>query len=103
MKYKWPAIIAKFSRRSIRNLIYSNKKHLNNTAISIYGFQGKGKLYIDENLTAAKKKLFIDAKEIRNRKGYKFIWTHNGLIYLRKDNNSAKVEVNTVDDLKNIV
>ena len=53
-------------------------------------FVKKG-LYVKENLTPRKFKLFKATKEFAQRESYKFVWTRDGEVYIRKDENSTSV------------
>lgn len=72
-----------------------NKEHpdqrLNSNVIGIKGQSTP--IYISEALTAKGRRLFFLARDIAKTKEYKFCWTKNGKIYLRKDEQAARIEV----------
>ena len=63
---KPPAIIARFISRNVRNDME------------------KAKLFINENLTQARKRLLWQSKQVAKENGYAYIWTMNGKTYVRK-------------------
>lgn len=46
-------------------------------------------VYISEHLTPKGSRLFFLARDLAKSRGYKFCWTRYGLVYVRKDENSA--------------
>ncbi|XP_044749735.1 uncharacterized protein LOC123310334 [Coccinella septempunctata] len=60
-------------------------------------------LYINEHLTPKNKKLLKKTKEVTRSKNYKFAWTRNGFIFVRKDDRSRVVRVSSEEDLSKIV
>lgn len=45
-------------------------------------------IFINENLTSDKKRLYKEARQFAKEKRYKFVWVRNGNIFLRKDETS---------------
>lgn len=86
-------IIAKFVRRDKKNELYNARKNLKNkTANSIPSIRSDpnvqekhGKVYINESLTPYRKKLFGKICQYKKQHKFKYIWTTNGKIYLKKD------------------
>ena len=60
------------------------------------------KVFINENLTQRRKRLFWNTKQKAKELGYKFFWTHNGQIYTRKDEESEKNYIRTESDLEQL-
>ena len=48
----------------------------------------KEKIYVKENLTPYKYRLFKTTKDFAHKNGFKFVWTRDGNIYIRKNENS---------------
>ena len=46
------------------------------------------KIHINESLTAYRKRLFGKINQFKKEHKFKFLWTTNGKIHLRKDNDS---------------
>ena len=92
-----PTIILRLVSRLKRNEIYANRFK----AKDIEGFpvDGMEKVFINENLTKRRKRLFWNTKQKANELGYKFFCTHNGQIYARKDEESEKIYMRTESDL----
>ena len=74
-------IIARFTNRDIRNLIFQKRKLI---GVRDYGIDGMTNLFINKNLIPRRKKLFSFAYKKSTSK-YQFPWTYNGDIFIRKN------------------
>ena len=92
-KEREPSIIVKFVRRDVKESYYRARKNLKGITTKNLGYQSS-----NESLTDTNRKLFKDCLKLKKELGYKFIWTKNGRIYLRKDVNSPLVHIKTRDD-----
>ena len=95
-----PTIIVRLVSRPKRNEIHANRFK----AEDIEGFpvDGMEKMFINENLTQRRKRLFWNTKQKAKELGYKFFWTDNGQIYTRKDEESEKIYIRTESDLEQL-
>ena len=71
-----PAIIARFVSRDKRNKLYENRFKAKD--IDDFPFDGMTELYMNENLTQRRKRLFWRSKQ--QAKELSYIWTNNGQI-----------------------
>ena len=62
-------IIARF----VRNKIYANRKLTRQLDMKMFGIKGTTNLFINENLTLLRKRLFWQAKQKLKEAGYKYI------------------------------
>ena len=88
-----PAIIARFANRRIRNLIYSKRSAARKIPTTEFPVPGITRLFINENLTSYRKKLPWQTKQKMKENNYKYIWTKNGRIFIRKDDESNPIEI----------
>ncbi len=58
-----------------------------------------GKIFINESLTNRLKNLLRLTKLKKRELEYKYVWSRNGKIYLRKDDNANAVLINFATDL----
>ena len=72
-----PIITARFTNRDIRNLIFQKRKNL--IGVRNFGIDGMKNLFINENLTPRRKKLFSLAYKKKITSKYQFFWTYNGV------------------------
>ena len=59
-------------------------------------------LYINENLTQRRKRLFWKTKQKASELNYNYIWSNSGQIYVRKDEESNRILIKTESDLDNL-
>ena len=95
-----PGIIARFTQRGIRNRIYQKRARL--VGVKDFGIKGMTALYINENLTPKKRSLFSKAYKKKVELHYKYIWSMNGDIYMRKHTEGEKLRIATESDLDNL-
>lgn len=98
-----PKFIVKFTRRDVKNNIYSKRSKLDKkTAKDLphlrSDLRSDEKVYISESLTMRRKKLFGEANKLRKELHWKYIWTTNGKIYLRQDEKSLSHSFTTMED-----
>ena len=102
-----PAIIVRFTRRSIRNQLYAARKKLQKKTTSDIGLhtprQENHRIYINEQLTRRNKQLFHNANMKRKTLKWKYIWTQNGRIYVRKENDMPAIKISSDRDIQRIV
>ena len=96
-----PIIIARFTNRDIRNLIFQKRKNL--IGVRDYGIDGMTKLFINENLTPRRKKLFSLAYKKKINSKYQFLWTYNGDIFIRKNTTSERIKITCKSDIDQLL
>jgi len=94
-----PPIIARFVSRNVRNSIYKNRIHCKGLSGSRFPVNSMEKLYINENLTSKRKKLLWMAKQAAKKLDFKYVWTMNGKILVRKCSESPTHEIAEDNDL----
>uniref|UniRef100_A0A2H1W117 SFRICE_025839 n=1 Tax=Spodoptera frugiperda TaxID=7108 RepID=A0A2H1W117_SPOFR len=82
------------------NKTHPNDDRLNTKCIGLPG--DRRPVYVAEYLPATSRKLFYEAREFAKQKGYKFCWTANGNIFLRKTEGVKQVLVKSVETLRNL-
>lgn len=60
-------------------------------------------IYIAENLSTKKKRLFYLAREYAKENEFKFCWVKNGQIFLRKTENGTLIKITNEADFDNII
>ena len=90
-----PKVIVKLSRRDTRDRFYLARKNLQDKTTGNLNLllPTENKIDISENLTATNRKLFKDCLKAKKDSSYRFIWTHYGRIFLRKDFGSPVIMV----------
>lgn len=91
-------IIVKFLNRWKKNEIMVAKKNKKMLTSSL-GFSTLDQpIFINDHLTPKTKGILRRAKELRN-KGFKFVWSRDGKVFVRKDETSQVKTVKSIDDI----
>ena len=98
------SIIVKFTSRTARNLFFQERTKLKDLTIADFGYtpgeNSKNKIFINESLiTQEKKILFKKVRERCSKAKYKFSWTRQGVIYVKKDDKSKTSKIFSESDL----
>jgi len=103
-RVRHPAIVVKFTNRRIRDRFYKARPKLKSCNISDIGLGrfGADKIYIQESLTESKRKLFKKCLKFRKDHNYKFIWSHYGVIYLRRNEHTSALRITSERDLEGL-
>lgn len=92
-------IIVQCTTRAIRDYVVRNARKLKPKTSLISDKQPEMAIYFNDHLTPYFSNLMKEAKEIKEQKGYRFIWLNGNRIMLRRDNNSKAIKVTTSEDL----
>ncbi|KAJ8704225.1 hypothetical protein PYW08_012949 [Mythimna loreyi] len=103
-------IIAEFINVQIKNKLITsvrnfNKTHLNEGRLNTkcIGMPGDRRpVFVAEYLPISSRKLFYEAREFAKQKEFKFCWTVNGNIFLRKTEGAKPVLVRSEQTLRNL-
>lgn len=103
-KQLYPDIIVKFCRRTIKQSLFSNRRspQLSHRDLGFGETGSNSKIFINEHLTAQNVKLLNAAKMVKNH-GYKFVWSRNGRIFVRQQENSPVIPILSAVDIANLV
>ena len=96
-------IIAKFVRREKRDEVYKNRRKLikksSNDIPSVKSAnKPASKIHINESLTSYRRKLLGRINTFKKENLFKFIWTQNGKIYLKKHEDSRSYVFKTEEE-----
>ena len=94
-------IITKLASREKRIDIFRKKKKLAGFDFKRIGLN-TNQVFINENLCQATKYLFFKANQLRKQHAWKSIWTYNGVIKLKRNENSSIVSIKNENDLSKI-
>ncbi|CAG4943385.1 unnamed protein product [Colias eurytheme] len=102
-------VLVDFTTISIKNKILSKVKEFNKTNThNKFNSQHIGipgpvvPIYITESLTAKTRKLFYLARQFANVHGYKFCWTTNGRVYMRKTDGGQHIHIKEENQLRQL-
>ncbi len=99
-------IIVEFASRRKRDEFLVAKKKLSGISTKDFGFEvskkGEGRIFINESLTAKRKMLIRDLKSKKEEFNFKYVWSKKGTIFIRRDENSRAIRINSLDDLNKL-
>ena len=97
-----PPIIVRFLSRDVRNQLSANRKLARTANLQEFLLQGAENIYINENLTQSRKKLFWHAKQKAIASNFKFYLSVNGNVYVRKSSDPDSLLIKNIDDISKI-
>ena len=111
-KGKKDRFIVKFVRREKRDEFYKSCKHLSRKKASVLpsvacetgkSIHQDSAMYINESLTQYRSELFGRVNKFKKENKYKFLWTNNGKIYLRKHETSQTFTFTTFEEFEDFI
>ena len=98
---RFPKIIVKFARRSVKDQFYQGCKYLKDKSTKDLGFSLSldGHIFISESLTSKNKELFKDCLKFKKDHSFRYIWTQSGRIYLKKNKDLPTHVISSKEDL----
>lgn len=99
------SLVVRLRQRHTKDkLIAAARKHREQLYTTAMGMQGEStRIYINEHLTIANKKLLQQTRKKATEQGYTFTWTKNCRIFVRKNIQSPHILISCVTDLKKLV
>ena len=93
-------IIVRFTNRRARNAVYDGRKRLKGTTSKDLGYSNtRNQIYVNENLVSTTRELLGSVNEARKKTGFKFLWTYNGKIFVKKSEKEFPIIIHTKDDI----
>lgn len=101
-----PRVIAvRLARRALRDQLIQAARVRRGATTEGAGLPGTPRrFYVNERLTRANRQLFQKAREAARQHGWRFCWTRNGKVYVRKHpgGDAVKYRVHSEDDLEGV-
>ena len=97
-----PAIIAKFTRRDVKEKFYDARAKLHDVSTLDLSYSDDNNIYISESLTESNRELFKLRLKAKKDLRFNFIWTRNGRIFMRKDKEAPAVLIRSTDELQEL-
>ena len=95
-------IVVQFLQIYKRDKFLSSCKGVNVIASDIGFRANQTKIYVNEMLTPKQAALFHNVRNFKKANGFKFAWTHNQRIFLRKAPDSDVILIRSIDDLDSL-
>ena len=87
-------IIVRFRSKATRYRLISNRKNLRE-----YNNENDCKIYINEDLTSTRARLFSTVRSLQKKRLFDQVWTYNGNVKV-KDNTGHVVSIGNLEDVK---
>lgn len=94
-------IIIQLSDRKKRDSLLRKSKKIKLVSKNFCADVPETNVYVNEHLTPYTKNLLFHAKKLKQQ-GYKYIWTWEGKIFAKKDDNGERMRISSVQDLKKL-
>lgn len=94
-------LVVRFTRRSKKAEFLKaakTRRNMTTTAIDVAG--PPRKLYFNERLTKSNRQLFREARMQSKEAGFKYCWTRNGVIFIRKKSGCPEIIIRSLADLE---
>ena len=94
-------LVVRFTRRAIRDeVLKAGKTRRGLTTKDMELGPRESKIFINERLTRHNRLLFRDARKRAAAAGFKYCWTHNGDVFIRKTEGFQAIKLRTQADLQ---
>lgn len=101
-KSKAKPIVIQFVNRTVRDKILENAKRMKPTAKLLDTTLLNDPIYVNAHLTPYYKHLFSEAKKIKIKKNYQFLWFSGSDLFIKKDSKSLKFKITDLSDLEKL-
>ncbi|XP_050508127.1 uncharacterized protein LOC126885578 [Diabrotica virgifera virgifera] len=98
-------IVAKMRSRDIKTKFIKarkNRKMESNMLSCNKNKENTSKIYINEQLTFTNRNLFNIAYKLKKERKYKYCWTKNGRVYVKKSDDSEPIYIHNEDIIKTL-
>lgn len=95
---KTKKVIVKFTQTGKRDMFFQRYRK-NIASAQALGFGDDQRIYINEVLSSDQASLFWKARNFKKQNQYRYIWTFNQRIYLRKTAETDAIQINSEQDL----
>lgn len=100
-KKRTPPIIVRFSTYEERDVWIGGFKKMRPLTLNMVNpvFKSSAKVFINEHLSPENKLLLAKTKESARNKGYKYVWSRDGRIFVRKEDGVKCRRIDSVADI----
>lgn len=95
-------IIIKFNTSVVHDQLIEKVKR-KGLKLADIGYKGNNeKIYVNHEMTQLEKSVFFEARRIQKNKNWKYVWEKKGLIYVKKEEGSQAIRINSIEQLNTI-
>lgn len=96
----FPIVCQLGSRLTARHWLQEMRKKKDLTARDIHGSFPNNRVYVNEQLVPALKRIFLETKTRAKACGFQYIWTREGNIFARRNQDSQAVQIRGQGDIE---
>lgn len=97
------ALAVRLTRRALRDELLHAARRARGADTAGFDLPGTPRrFYVNERLTRTNRQLFYKARQEGSRLNWKYVWTRDGRIYVRRQPNTQALRVRSEDDLEKI-
>lgn len=95
-------IVVKFTRRSVKEDLLNKRRVKRNFNTKDIGISDRPAdvIYINENLTQQRRKIFNAARTLKKENGFQFLWIRNGKVLLRTEEGANVTVLTSMDQVE---
>lgn len=97
-----PGIVVKMVRRLDAEGLMQRRRVKRNLNTRDLGFTTLEPVYVNESLAPGRRRLLNAARQVKQEKGYTYLWIRGGRILMRKNSGDSVKVISTMDDLLNL-
>ncbi|XP_053619835.1 uncharacterized protein LOC128682517 [Plodia interpunctella] len=95
-------LVVKLARRVLRDQLLNAARVRRGLSTAALDFSTTSPIYINERLTRTNRQLFYQARAEASRLQWKYVWTRDGNIFVRKEHGSSRYRIRTETDITKI-
>lgn len=95
-------IIVKFKSHKVKSQIYFARRRLRGTELDRDVLNGAEQIYINENLTAQKRRLFAETRKRAKQHKWHKVWTVDGKIFVCQEKGDRSIKISSYTELEDI-
>ncbi|XP_046688851.1 uncharacterized protein LOC124374730, partial [Homalodisca vitripennis] len=103
-KKRTPPIIVRFSTYEERDTWIREYKSMRPLMLNMInpGFKSSAKVFVNEHISPENKLLLAKTKEAARNKGFKYVWSRDGKIFVRKEDGEKCKKIDSAADLETL-
>ena len=95
------SIIVRFKSHKKKSELYKARKHLRSVSLNQY-FPGTNAVYVNENLTNYRHKLFAKVRKFKKDNNWESAWTLDGKVFIKKNKQDRPKRVFAEEELRRL-
>jgi hypothetical protein len=99
---KTRGIIVNFAKRKHKEEFLQKRRLKKMLTTKDIDLPGNAFIYINESLSEESRKILNAARDVKRKKGFKYLWVRNGKILLRKEENGNVITLSSMEQVASL-